>query len=58
MEIRIDEIMGDAFPVVKESAPIEQVSKLLNRDTTAVLVQLENGKHHIITKYDVIEAIG
>jgi cystathionine beta-synthase len=58
MEIKIEEVMGPAFPVVSEATSIEHVSKLLNKETPAVLVKLENGKHHIITKYDVIEAIG
>jgi cystathionine beta-synthase len=58
MEIKIEAVMGTAFPIVSESTTIEQVSKLLTKETPAVLVKLENGKHHIITKYDVIEAIG
>ncbi len=58
MDRKIEEIMGAPFPVVKESDSIESVSKRINRDTPAVLVKLENGKHHIVTKYDVIEGIG
>jgi cystathionine beta-synthase len=58
MEIKIEAVMGTAFPIVSESTTIEHVSKLLTKETPAVLVKLENGKHHIITKYDVIEAIG
>ena len=53
----IREIMGTAYPIVKANASIEEVSKLINKENQAVLVELENGKHHIITKYDIINAI-
>ncbi|WP_428742719.1 pyridoxal-phosphate dependent enzyme [Tenacibaculum sp.] len=53
----IKEVMGKEYPVVKKSASIEEVSKLINKENQAVLVDLENGKHHIITKYDIIRAI-
>jgi cystathionine beta-synthase len=49
--------MGKPFPIVNENTPIEEVSKLINKDNQAVLVALENGKHHIITKYDIISSI-
>ncbi len=58
LDRKIEDIMGAPFPVVKENVAIENVSKLINKDSTAVLVQLENGKYHIVTKYDVIEGIG
>lgn len=53
----IKEIMGAAYPIVSKSTSIEKVSKLITKDNQAVLVDLENGKHHIITKYDIINAI-
>jgi len=53
----IKEVMGKAYPIVSASTPIEEVSKLFTRDNQAVLVQLENGKHHIITKHDIISSI-
>ena len=53
----ISGIMGEAFPVVKEDTRIEEVSKLINKQTTAVLVELKNGKHHIITRHDLIAAM-
>jgi len=36
---------------------LEEVTKLINKDNQAVLVALENGKHHIITKHDIISSI-
>jgi len=53
----IKDVMGAAYPVVNKSTSIDAVSKLITKDNQAVLVDLENGKYHIITKYDIIGAI-
>ena len=53
----IKEIMGKAYPIVKKSTRLEDLSKLITKENDAVLVDLENGNHHIITKYDIISAI-
>jgi cystathionine beta-synthase len=53
----IREVMGKAYPMVKIGTPIEEVSKLFTRENAAVIVDLGNGKHHIITKYDIIGSI-
>ncbi|OHT47375.1 MULTISPECIES: pyridoxal-phosphate dependent enzyme [Flavobacterium] len=53
----IKEVMGKPFPIVKLGTPIEEVSKLFTKENDAVLVDLGNGSHHIITKYDIIGSI-
>jgi cystathionine beta-synthase len=53
----IREVMGKPYPIVKLGTPIEEVSKLFTRENAAVLLDLGNGKHHIITKYDIIGSI-
>jgi cystathionine beta-synthase len=53
----IREIMGKPYPIVKTGTTIEAVSKLFSRENTAVLIDLGNGKYHIITKYDIIGSI-
>ncbi|TDE06171.1 pyridoxal-phosphate dependent enzyme [Flavobacterium hiemivividum] len=53
----IREIMGAAYPIVQLGTTIEEVSKLFTRENAAVLIDLGNGKHHIITKYDIIGSI-
>ena len=53
----IKEVMGKPFPIVRLGTSIEEVSKLFTKENDAVLVDLENGNHHIITKYDIIGAI-
>ncbi len=53
----IKEVMRAPFPIVSKDASVEQVSKLINKENEAVLVDLENGDFHIITKHDVINVI-
>jgi len=53
----IKEVMGKPFPIVKLGTSIEEVSKLFTKENDAVLIDLGNGNHHIITKYDIIGAI-
>ena len=53
----IREIMGKPYPIVKANTSIEEISKLINRDNQAVLVDLGDGRHHIITKHDIISSI-
>jgi len=53
----IKEVMRAAFPIVKSTTSIDKISKLINRENSAVLVDLGNDKFHIITKHDVIRAI-
>lgn len=53
----IREVMGKPFPIVQLGASVEEVSKLINKDNQAVLVDLGEGKHHIITKHDIINSI-
>ena len=53
----IREVMGKPYPIIKLGTPIEEVSKLFTRENAAVLLDLGNGKHHIITKYDLIGSI-
>lgn len=53
----IKDLMGKPYPIVQENTSIEEVSKLITNDTQAVLVELANGKFHIITKHDIINSI-
>jgi cystathionine beta-synthase len=53
----IKSVMGKPYPVVKAATSIEEISKLINKDNQAVLVDLGNGKFHIITKHDIISSI-
>jgi cystathionine beta-synthase len=56
-DLPIKEVMHKPFPIVKKTTPIEEVSKLMDRENNAVLVDLGEGKYHIITKHDIISAL-
>ncbi len=53
----IREVMGKPYPMVKMGTPIEEVSKLFGDGSQAVLIDMGDGRHHIITKHDMISSI-
>ena len=53
----ISSIMRAPFPVVNHNTSVEELCKLINKDTPAVLVELADGKSHIVTRYDIISAM-
>ncbi|MCM5664122.1 pyridoxal-phosphate dependent enzyme [Galbibacter mesophilus] len=53
----IKDIMQPPFPVVQKNTSIDELSKLINRENKAVLVNLGDQKYKIITKHDIISAI-
>lgn len=53
----ISTIMQDSFPFVEANTSIQEISKLINKQNSAVLVNDNAGQAHIITKYDVIDAL-
>lgn len=55
---QIEALMQTPFPFVESSLPLEVLSKKITRENPAVLVKDELGATHIITKHDIIEAIG
>ena len=57
LHMRCEELMSPPLPIVEYTASREEVAQLLKAENQAVLVHLENGKHHIITKHDLISTI-
>lgn len=53
----LSEVMGAAFPVVKEDLPISQLSHYISKEMPAVIAQDRSGGVHILTQYDVLQAI-
>ena len=53
----ISSIMGPAFPIVKSGTHIDELCKLINKNTPAVLVELDSGSMHIVTRYDIISSM-
>ena len=56
-EKEIKAIMGKPFPVVSEELPFKQLSKYINKKIPAVLAKDKAGSMHILTKYDIIQAL-
>lgn len=57
-EASVRSIMQKAFPVVSMDTPIEKLTMYINKENGAVLTQDESGNAHIVTKYDIIQALG
>jgi cystathionine beta-synthase len=57
LNAKIEERMGPALPIVSEDESIDALSKLISKEVPAILVKLHSGKHHIITKYDIIQSL-
>lgn len=53
----VKEVMQKPFPIVDRNTAIADVAKLIDKDVQAVLVDLGDGTHHIITKYDIISGL-
>ena len=51
-------LMQAPFPFVSPQSTLEDISGLINRENDAVLVRDMLSEVHIITKYDIIEALG
>lgn len=54
----IANVLEKQFPVVAFDTSIEKLKTLLTRENGAVMSKDEAGLYHIITKYDVLQAMG
>jgi cystathionine beta-synthase len=54
----IESVMEPALPEVEFNTPIEKLRTLINKDNGAVLSKDDAGDYHIVTKYDIIQALG
>lgn len=55
---KVQEVIEPLFPIVEFDTPVEKLSHLINKENGAVLSKDEAGNYHIVTKYDVIQALG
>jgi cystathionine beta-synthase len=53
----ISSIMNDPFPIVQENTTVDDLCKLITKNSPAVLVERSNGTFHIVTRHDVIQAM-
>ncbi|MFI5186676.1 MAG: pyridoxal-phosphate dependent enzyme [Chitinophagales bacterium] len=55
---KIESVIEPSYPIVDFDTPVEKLSSLINKENGAVLAKDEAGNFHIVTKYDVIQALG
>ncbi|MCW3127582.1 MAG: pyridoxal-phosphate dependent enzyme [Bacteroidetes bacterium] len=56
-ERQVGQVMGRKFPSVNYHASVSEISKLISKDNTAVMVQLPTSDWTIITEFDLIEVL-
>ena len=56
-EREVGQVMGKKFPAVNYHASVSEISKLISKDNTAVMVQLPTSDWTIITEFDLIEVL-
>jgi cystathionine beta-synthase len=56
-EVVVREVMGSAFPIVRPSAAVDQITIHITRECPAVFVDLGDNQYEILTKYDLLHAI-
>jgi cystathionine beta-synthase len=54
----VETVLEPSYPIVEFDTPVEKLSSLINKENGAVLAKDEAGSYHIVTKYDVIQALG
>ncbi|PSR13354.1 MAG: cystathionine beta-synthase [Bacteroidetes bacterium] len=53
----VADIMGEPFPVVQLDTPLSQLRTYLNKKIPAVLTKSQAGAWHIVTQYDILQAV-
>jgi cystathionine beta-synthase len=54
----VGQLMQKPFPIIDGNLSLEELSKLISKENNAVLVKDLGGSVHIVTKHDIIAAIG
>ncbi|NOQ72428.1 MAG: pyridoxal-phosphate dependent enzyme [Crocinitomix sp.] len=57
MDFPLSQVMHAPLPVLHANATIEEISKNVNKQVPAVLIDMGEGVHHIVTRHDLINAI-
>jgi cystathionine beta-synthase len=57
-EKAVSTVMGAAFPTIQEDLPMSKLGRIINKSVPAVFVKNKAGVLHIVTEYDIIQAIG
>ncbi len=54
---KVEAVMESPYPMVDFNTPVERISALINKENGAVLGKDETGNYHIVTKYDILQAL-
>ncbi|HEX4374813.1 MAG TPA: pyridoxal-phosphate dependent enzyme [Puia sp.] len=55
---KVADVIEASYPIVAFDTPLERLSSLISKENGAVLAKDDTGNFHIVTKYDVIQALG
>ena len=53
----VEEVMDPPFPIVQEDLPVKQLNRYISKKIPAVMMKDKAGLMHILTKYDIIQAV-
>lgn len=53
----LKDMLEPAYPIVSLDTPLDRLSALISKENGAVLGKDEAGNYHIVTKYDIIQAL-
>jgi cystathionine beta-synthase len=56
-QMSVATMVEHAYPLVDFNTPVERIGTLITKENGAVLSKDETGNYHIITKYDIIQAM-
>ncbi len=56
-EHHVEEVMDAPFPIVQEDLPVKQLNRYISKKIPAVMVKDKSGAMHVLTKYDIIQAV-
>ena len=56
-QMKVSELLENAYPLVDFNTPVERIGTLITKENGAVLSRDESGNYHIVTKYDIIQAM-
>ena len=56
-EKHVQEIMGKPFPTVKMDMNAKEINRYITKDTPAVITRDKTGTVHILTQYDILQAL-
>lgn len=56
-DFNVADVKEAALPVVELDTPLERLNHYINKENGAVLTRDESGQYHILTKYDIINAL-